>query len=163
MKKETWLDRLVTKKITAVEVALMIPLFVLAVFVGFVNVVMRYVFEKGIYGAEEVFTFLFVWAIFIGFSTALKDGSHVEVTLVYNYLPRWLQRITDVISSLVGIGFCLFFTYYGFHAVTQQYNLGGVTMDARIPMWLVSLILPASGILLGISFIYRIYRSESKH
>ncbi len=159
---ETIIDNLIYNKLTRIEESLMIPLFLLAVSIGFVNVVLRYLFQRGMYGAEEVFTFTFVWAIFIGFSTALKEGLHVEVSIVYNLLPKPLQKTCDFLSSLIGLFFCYFFTYYGYEAVVKHYSMGGVTMDARLPMWMISVILPISGVLLGISFLYRIYRHNLK-
>jgi C4-dicarboxylate transporter DctQ subunit len=162
MSKQTLIDNIITSKLTKVEESIMIPLFVFAVLLGFVNVVLRYLFHASIYGAEEVFTFAFVWSIFIGFSTALKEERHVEVTVVYNYLPRSMQRVCDLASSIIGVAFCVFFTYFGYHMVLSQYRLGGVTMDARLPMWIIALILPVGGILLGISFLYRIYKYNIK-
>jgi C4-dicarboxylate transporter DctQ subunit len=162
MEQQTLLDNIRTSKLTKVEETVMVPLFAVAVLVGFVNVVLRYVFHASIYGAEEIFTYCFVWAVFIGFSTALKEERHVEVTIVYNYLPKWIQSICDFISSLIGLLFCIFFTYYGYHMVIDQHRFGGVTMDARIPMWITALILPIGGSLLGISFIYRLYKCNIK-
>ncbi|MFO7875979.1 MAG: TRAP transporter small permease [Desulfovermiculus sp.] len=163
MSKKTLIDDIITSKLTKVEESVMIPLFVLAVLLGFVNVVLRYAFHSAIYGAEEVFTFAFVWAIFIGFSTALKDERHVEVTILYNYLPRSIQKICDFVSSIIGLLFCIFFTYFGYYMVIDQHRFGGVTMDARLPMWIIALILPIGGILLGISFLYRIYKYNIKN
>lgn len=162
MSNQTLIDNIITSKLTKVEESIMIPLFVFAVLLGFVNVALRYIFHASIYGAEEVFTFAFVWAIFIGFSTALKDERHVEVTIVYNYLPRSIQRVCDFVSSMIGLAFCVFFTYFGYHMVIDQHRFGGVTMDARLPMWIIALIMPIGGTLLGISFLYRIYKYNIK-
>lgn len=159
---ETIIDNLIYNKLTRVEESIMIPLFLLAVVIGFVNVVLRYLFQQGMFGAEELFTFAFVWAIFIGFSTALKKEMHVEVTIFYNMMPPTLQKICELISSLVGLSFCFFFTYYGYDMVVKHYSMGGVTMDTRLPMWMISIILPVSGLLLGVSFLYRIYRHNLK-
>lgn len=157
MSKRTFIDDFVMLKLTKVEEVIMIPLFIFAVVIGFINVVLRYIFHSPIYGAEEFFTYAFLWSLFIGFSTALKYEFHVDVTIVYNYLPDSIQRICDFVSSIIGLGFCAFFTYFGYHMVLDHYRIGGVTLDAGIPMWILALILPVSGILLGIGFLYRIY------
>jgi C4-dicarboxylate transporter, DctQ subunit len=144
------------------EKIIMIPLFLLGMCISLYGVFMRYVINSPVHWIEEIFALTLVWAIFIGFSTALKNNNHIALDLVYVHLPKRIQRILDLVGFLIGIAFSIFFIYYGTLMVLEAYRIGGVTLDARIPLWITSLIMPLTGILLMLAFIEKIINHFSK-
>lgn len=63
-----------------------------AAFVGmtaivFINVVSRYVFNDPIPGADELATFCFTWAVFIGAAAGVRQRLHVGIEFIANWFP----------------------------------------------------------------------------
>lgn len=63
------------------------------------NVILRYVFNSGLTWSEEVSRYFFVWLVFLGAVSALKDKMHLGVDLVVKALPKRMQKIVFVISN----------------------------------------------------------------
>ncbi|PSJ39186.1 TRAP transporter small permease [Zobellella taiwanensis] len=66
----------------------------------FLNVVLRYLFNTGLAGYEEISRLLFVWLVCIGAVLATVDNQHLRFDLVVDRLPaparllcRWLSRL----------------------------------------------------------------------
>lgn len=75
-----------------------------------INVILRYIFSKPIAWTEEVTLMLFVWLIFVGMSTAMKNKTHIGVDYFVNKLPRPLKIIADFIRIL-SIYIVLFYVF----------------------------------------------------
>ncbi|MGB6409222.1 MAG: TRAP transporter small permease, partial [Planococcus donghaensis] len=63
------------------------------------NVILRYVFNSGLTWSEEVSRYFFVWLVFLGAVSALKDKMHLGVDLVVKALPQKMQKVVFVISN----------------------------------------------------------------
>ena len=70
------------------------------VLVVFVNVAMRYILNTGRTWSEEIAVNLFVWVIFLGAILAGLEGLHIKVDLLTSKLPKKMQKVFLVISSL---------------------------------------------------------------
>ena len=148
--------------IEKIEKMIMIPLFLTGISVSFFGVIMRYIFNSPVHWIEEIFSLTLVWAIFIGFSTALKNNNHIALDLVYSILPKKAQRVFDFIGYILGIAFSIFFIYFGTLMVIEAYKIGGVSLDARIPLWITSLIMPLTGLFLFLAYVEKIIKFFTK-
>ncbi len=70
------------------------------VLVVFVNVAMRYILNTGLTWSEEVAVNLFVWVIFLGAILAGLEGLHIKVDMLTSKLPKKMQKVFLVVSSL---------------------------------------------------------------
>lgn len=122
----------------------------------FYGVIMRYVFNEPKAWVEEVVRYLIIWGTFIGFAIALRHNQHIQVDILYDKLSGKSKRIIDFFATSVSIIFCIAFTYYGAILVEARYHSGMVSLDVGIPMWIIYLILPISGILFLLRFIERL-------
>ncbi|AZU64344.1 TRAP transporter small permease [Neobacillus mesonae] len=121
----------------------------------FYGVIMRYIFNEPKAWVEEIVRYLIIWGSFIGFAIALRYNHHIQVDILYDKLSKGAKRIVDLFATIVCILFCFAFTYYGLILVEARYSSGMVSLDVGIPMWIVYLILPISGILFLFRFIER--------
>lgn len=117
------------------------------------GVIMRYAFNEPKAWVEEVANYTIVWGALLGVPIALRDNHHIQVDILYDKMPNSIKRFMDVFSSVMGIIFCLFYTYYGYLLVAKRYTSGMVSMDVGIPMWLVYMILPISGVMFLLRFL----------
>lgn len=122
----------------------------------FYGVIMRYVFNEPKAWVEEVVRYAIIWGTFLGFSIALRHNQHIQVDILYDKLPKGGKKVVDIIATTISILFCVAYTYYGFILVENRYTSGMVSLDVGIPMWIVYLILPISGVLFLLRFIERL-------
>lgn len=122
----------------------------------FYGVMMRYVFNEPKAWVEEVSAYCIVWGAMLGFSIALRDNHHIQVDMLYDKMPDGIKKLMNVFSNLCGVIFCIVYTYYGFILVIRRSTSGMVSLDVGIPMWIVYLILPISGIMFLARFIERL-------
>lgn len=63
------------------------------------EVIMRYVFQRSIFIADELSRLCFVWAGFLAASLALRAGKHVNVQLLISRIPKTARRIIILLSQ----------------------------------------------------------------
>jgi len=74
----------------------------LSVTVGVVilNVILRYVFDGGLFWVEEVATTAFIWSVFIGSAAAYKRKMHIGIDLITKLFP---EKVREIISSIINL------------------------------------------------------------
>ncbi|QDP99830.1 TRAP transporter small permease [Lysinibacillus fusiformis] len=130
--------------------------FVTGVVLIFYGVIMRYLFNEPQAWVEELARYTIIWGTFLGFGLALRHNQHIQVDILYDQLKPSMKRILDIVATGLSIIFCLIYTYYGFVLVENRYTSGMVSLDIGIPMWIVYLVLPVSGILFLLRFVERL-------
>lgn len=151
MKLFKWLDRL--------EEGIAATLFIGGVLISLYGVFTRYVLNSPQSWITEIFEFLLVWSIFIGFGMALKDNRHIQVELLFDYLPKTAKRIVAVISNLIGGLYSFYLAYSSLELITLTKEQAIKTIDVGIPLWIPYLVLPVGMGLLGIYFFVKSYRA----
>ena len=68
------------------------------------QVVLRYAFNTSIDWSDEVSRLLFVWSMFLAIPLGLREGSHVGIELLVQFIPAAPRRMLARACSLVGIG-----------------------------------------------------------
>ena len=121
-----------------------------------VQVVMRYVFNSPLTWSEELAVYVMVWMTFAGSVICMRDKEHVEVTVLVDYLPKILQKLTVLFSRLVSALFLLIIVYYGFEFVTE--NRAVVSVANHLNMALVYSVIPLS----CLGMLYYVVRSMMK-
>jgi len=110
----------------------------------FANVVMRYVFNSGIYWSEEVALVLEVWFIFLSLGLGVKFRLHFSINLVSREkLSATLNRALDLLTDLVYIFIGAIMIIYGTKLV--QFTMSSIMPATMWPAGLLYLVLPLSG------------------
>lgn len=117
------------------------------------GVVMRYVFENPIFWVDEIFTYLLLWGIMIGWSLTEKKGRHIRIHLLYDFLPSKWQYVVSIFEKIVSLVFCGFFIYASTVLFLKYMHTGQVSINAQISLWMVTLIMPVAGILFALRFL----------
>lgn len=141
-----------------IESAFSALLFLVGIGVSLYSVFMRYVMGSSQSWATEIFTMLLVWAIFIGFSSALKEDKHIAIDILYDRGGPTFRKISQTVTLLIGIAFSLFIIWSGYDMVMTAYAQQIKTIDLGFPIWINYLIMPIAGILLLVRFIEKAYR-----
>ena len=112
----------------------------------FVQVVARYAFHHSLSWSEEVGRYIFVWISFLGMVAAFKYGSHVSLDLLLQHLKGYPRKALLYINGLL----ILIMSSAIFWSGVKLFQLGTRQMSPalKLPMHLVYLVVPVSGLLL---------------
>jgi len=111
-------------------------LIVALVLVMFYEVVARYVFEKPTLWANELSLWM-AGAIFL-FSGlyAMQQRSHIRIYLLYDMMPRNLQRVCDLFSTALIVGFAFVMLWGSYNEARDKFmrwETFGTAFDPPIP------------------------------
>ncbi|SFB02515.1 C4-dicarboxylate transporter, DctQ subunit [Lentibacillus halodurans] len=146
------------KLLGKIENVISIILFLAGITISLYAVFMRYVMNSSQSWATEFFTMMLVWAIFIGFSTALRDDKHITIDILYDRFNPAMKKISEFITLIIGIAFSIFFIWTGIEMVITAYQQEITTLDAEFPIWINYLIMPIGGTLLFTRFVEKAFR-----
>jgi len=117
----------------------------------FYDVIMRYFFNTGSIGMQEMEWHLFSVVILIGISYSLKEDAHVRVDVIYDNLKDKKKAVINITGTilflipfalLIGLG-SLEFVYEAFETAEISGDPGGLTHR-----WIIKAFVPGSMALL---------------
>jgi TRAP-type C4-dicarboxylate transport system permease small subunit len=116
------------------------------VFVMFYEVVSRYTFNRPTLWANELSLWIAALVFMIAGLYAMQQRSHIRIYIIYDVMPRWMQKTADVISVglILGFTFALIWGGYG-DAKTRLLRMEtfGTAWDPPIPGTVKTVILVA--------------------
>ena len=131
-----------------------IGMFLVAAIVSiiFYEVVMRYFFEKPTLWVNEMSLWIGGFIYLLAALYVLQQRGHIRITLLYDVCPRWLQRLFDVISTLLIVIFGTMIIHGGFNEAVAKYNRWetfGTAWDPPIPATMKPAILVIAGLIVA--------------
>jgi len=87
----------------------------LIVLVMFYEVVSRYVFTKPTLWANELSLWIAGFVFLLAGLYAMQQRSHIRIYVVYDLFPRWLQKLSDVVSVLLIWAFTFMLIWGGYN------------------------------------------------
>jgi TRAP-type C4-dicarboxylate transport system permease small subunit len=126
----------------------------------FYGIIMRYVFSHPPAWAEELSRFIFIWMLIFGAIVVTREGSHIELTILIDLLPRRLKFIMSTFTRFLMIGFCVVM-------IQQGMKIYPIVAEASSPTFGISmgwlyLSIPVGGLLMGIYILENIVKSFLK-
>lgn len=124
------------------RVAMWAPAFVVAIM--FYEVVMRYLFVKPTLWVNEMSLWVAGGIYLTAGLYALQQRSHIRIFIIYDIVPRWLQRVFDVLSVACLVIFVFAVIWGGFgeaYAKLMRWETFGTAFDPPIPATIKPLIL----------------------
>ncbi|MDG2379210.1 MAG: TRAP transporter small permease [Tateyamaria sp.] len=119
-------------------------LIVLLTGVMLYEVVLRYVFEAPTLWANEMSLWLAGFVFLCAGLYAMQQRSHIRIVLLYDAVPRWVQRIFDSISTVLIVAFAFFLIYGGYGEAFDKFyrwETFGTAFDPPIPATLKPMVL----------------------
>lgn len=108
------------------------------------EVMLRYVFERPTLWANELSLWIAGFVFLTSGFYAMQQRSHIRIFLLYDVCPRWMQRMFDVISTLLIVIFAFFLVYGGYGeawAKFLRWETFGTAFDPPIPATLKPMVL----------------------
>lgn len=146
---------------------ILVAAVVLAILVvlTFLGVIWRYILSAPFTWLEEVQMACMVWIVFAAGGAAFRTGNHVAIEMVVDLMPKKLQKIMEIVISVVVVVVIGYLFYQSLGFIQMFIKSGRSTSMLKIPYWLIYGIAPVSFILMIISYFYSVYtgvKSEAK-
>ncbi len=111
----------------------------------FANVVLRYVFNSGIYWSEEVALVLEVWFIFLSLGLGVKHRLHISINILKREsVSAWLNKALDLLSDIIFLIVGFVMIVYGGKLV--QFTMRSIMPATKWPAGILYLVLPIAGL-----------------
>lgn len=126
-----WMDRisLAISRICMAIVAILVA-------VMFYEVVVRYVFERPTLWANELSLWMAGFVFLLSGLYAMQQRSHIRIYIIYDMFPRTVQRVCDVISTVLILLFIAAVLYGGTIEAWEKlmrWETFGTAFDPPIP------------------------------
>ncbi|WP_377189028.1 TRAP transporter small permease subunit [Ruegeria meonggei] len=109
------------------------------------EVFMRYILEKPTEWANEMTLWFASFVFLMSGYYAMQQRSHIRIFLLYDSVPRWLQRVFDTISTVLIVMFAFFLVYGSYKQVfvnkLYKWELYGSAFNPPIPATLQPMVL----------------------
>lgn len=128
-------------------------LLVSFVFLLFIQILARELFEYSSSWSEELATYMFVWFVFLGASYAAKLSAHNRITFQFKLFPPKVSVALEAFSDLIWLVFNIYFVYLSIYFIFFKMNLFWKSQTLGVPMKYFYLILPISFALMSFRII----------
>ncbi|MBE2894893.1 TRAP transporter small permease [Spirabiliibacterium falconis] len=89
-------------------------------------------FDISIAWFSELSRYMFVWAIYLGISYAIRDERHIRVTLFLDLLPYKLQQFLLMLADIVFMLYSIIVAYFGYLICIKSISLGQIAPAMEI-------------------------------
>jgi TRAP-type C4-dicarboxylate transport system permease small subunit len=116
------------------RIAMILVAFIVVVM--FYEVVARYVFARPTLWANELSLWIAAFVFLMAGQYAMQQRSHIRIYVIYDMMPRWMQKASDVISLLLVVGFAFALVWGGYADAERRFlrmETFGTAWDPPIP------------------------------
>lgn len=117
--------------------------------------------------AEELARYLFVWAIYLSISYAIRDDRHIRITVLVDAMPPPLRLLSLVFADIIFMIYSSAILYFGIRVLNRSIELGQIAPALEVPVAILysSVVVCAalSIIRLAVSIKKRCSAKQSRH
>ena len=135
-------DRILFKTVLWICGVLMLAMVALIFF----QVLARYLFHHSLSWTEELGRYIFIWMTFLGLAGAYPKGAHVALDLLLKALHGKMKRGLILLNGILMTILAVVIIYSGCNLISI--GIGQQSSALMLPMNLVYLVIPVSGVLL---------------
>ena len=110
-------------------------LVLVLMFLTLAEIVMRRFFNSPIQGTFELTMLLLSLIVFFGCGFAQENQAHVVIDFIYERLPRFVQRILSIISTLIYSVTVVLMVWTVFQFAQRQMAAGATTPILRMQLY----------------------------
>jgi TRAP-type C4-dicarboxylate transport system permease small subunit len=108
----------------------------LIVIVMFYEVVSRYVFARPTLWANELSLWIASFVFLLAGQYAMQQRSHIRIYVIYDMMPRWMQKTSDLLSLFLLLFFTFALVWGGYDDAMRRFlrmETFGTAWDPPIP------------------------------
>lgn len=147
------LDRLGT---LAENVALVILLGSL-ILIAVGQIVLREVFETGLFWADELIKLLVLWLAMVGSVAATRDNRHIRVDALSHLLPKPVVKVIRLLVDTFAAVVCAVIAFQSYRYLQLEIEFED-TVLIDTPAWVMHIVVPAAFALVSYRFAVNVLR-----
>ena len=132
---------------------------VVMVIVTFTEVIRRYAFGLSFIWAEELVRFLLVFTAFLGGAAAYRAKALALLDLVTSHLSASLQRVIDIVVSVLVIAICIYLCFQGYTYSFSPQIANMYSTGLKLKMTVVYLSIPVGFTLLALFGVEHLFQT----
>lgn len=140
--------------IDRVEQTLVSILLSVMILIAFLQIVLRNLFATGFTWGDPLVRNLVLWVGFIGAAIATREGKHISIDVVSQWVPSRGKIVLEVIIHVSSFIICGLLTFAAVKFVRNEALTGSVTF-LGIRSWVPELILPITFGLMTVRYGFR--------
>lgn len=123
--------------------------------IAFANVIVRYCTSFSFAWSEEITINFFVWVTLLGTARAFRNGTHLAMSIIYDYLPKRGRLCCYVLGCIICFVFFSALIWTGTIEVIDEYELDAISESLGIPVWWYTIATPALSLLIIVRMLQR--------
>lgn len=140
--------------IDRVEQTLISIFLSIMILIAFLQIVLRNLFATGLTWGDPLVRNLVLWVGFIGAAIATREGKHISIDVVSQWVPSRGKIFLEVIIHVSSFIICGLLTFAAVKFVRNEALMGSVTFQG-ISSWIPELILPITFGLMTLRYGFR--------
>jgi TRAP-type C4-dicarboxylate transport system permease small subunit len=136
----------------ALENGLLVILLAFLILFASAQIVLRNIFSIGITWGDGLTRVIVLWLALLGALAATRDGRHIRMNAVTQWLPPQLRIAAGVGSDLFAAVVSGVFAYLSFEFVRDSRGYGDVLLG-RFPAWWFEAVMPVAFALIAYRFV----------
>ncbi len=129
-------------------------------FLAFIQVVARDVFNTGIPWADTVVHLMVLWVGFLGATLATKLDQHLTIEILSKYMSERVKHATSVMVKTFAVAVCYFLFMASLKFLANERSTGEQFLDL-FPSWWTLLIIPITFVLIPFHLLFTIVRDAT--
>lgn len=97
-----------------------------------VEVVRREVFSYSSIWGEEVVRYAFIYLVWIGAASAVRERAHIRIDVLFHYVGPRVRALLYIFGDLVMMAIAVLALYWSFETVMVSWQYGSVTDGLRV-------------------------------
>lgn len=130
----------------------MLGLLLLAIFLSVAQILLRGLFDSGIFWADSALRVMVLWIGLLGAMYASHQGKHIRIDIFSRYLSRRLRNVFYRLTEFVTAIMCGIATFYSARFVMFEYQ-DGLIAFANVPTWLCESIIPVAFFVMSVRYL----------
>ncbi len=126
-------------------------LLVIITVLGFLNVIMRYVFAQPLAWVEEMSVLSMVWMVYLSQGILESENDQLRMTALYRVFGPKMQHVVNALRTALSLFIFGYLLFYGCGCVADNYTLESCTQALGFPLWIAFLALPVTFVLIVIA------------
>ena len=119
----------------------------------FSDVIMRYFFNRPIYGAFEITEISMGLIVFFALPMMIRARENITVTVLFDNFPAAMRRIMVVLTDLTGAAVCALIAWRMWLYGERLLRFREVTMELAVPRGLIAQIMAALMAVAALAFV----------
>jgi TRAP-type C4-dicarboxylate transport system permease small subunit len=125
-------------------------------------VIGRFAFNYSANAMEELSVYAVIWMVFLGTLVTDRQGSHINIDLVYHFVRPETRNVLRRIANLLQGVVCVALAGLTLKTVLFTYRIGEVSLSTlAAPVWVLMAVMPPTFLVLAIRGFARAFGAAS--